>query len=330
MTTNIVCNLKKAHPLIEKREEMKIREFMNDYIVYNAENKRPKIKFNRKLFIKSLLSSLDFRKTHSLFSKKNNDIIFKKKRQKFSDNNLKSEILKGQKKVNSEKKIKRASSYRNIKEEKEKDNLNEIYNIKSNKKFITGNIQLEAEKEKENSTITKNINKLYLSAKNFKKIDQKKYRKFLYSLKDSNNKNQHNILLLSPKRNSESVNNSNLTEKEKSFRSIKSITSIKSIKSAKSIQTNKNMQSFMNENYFKKRENSTNINRNEKQIIENEDNKYTKINKTYFIRKSKRQEYLRFLEKKSLALRANYIMNNIQDSRGGKQELRSLYNPLNV
>ena len=86
----------------------------------------------------------------------------------------------------------------------------------------------------------------------------------------------------------------------------------------------------MNGNYFIKGENSKNINRNEKQLNVGEDNKYLKINKTYFIRKSKRQEYLRFLEKKSLALRANYIMNNIQDSRGGKQELRSLYNPLNV
>jgi len=38
-------------------------------------------------------------------------------------------------------------------------------------------------------------------------------------------------------------------------------------------------------------------------------------------------EYLKFLEKKSLALRANYIVNNIHDARGGKQELRALYNP---
>ena len=43
----------------------------------------------------------------------------------------------------------------------------------------------------------------------------------------------------------------------------------------------------------------------------------------------KRKEYLKFLEKKSLSLRANIIVNNIQDSRGGKQELRSTYNPLN-
>ena len=41
----------------------------------------------------------------------------------------------------------------------------------------------------------------------------------------------------------------------------------------------------------------------------------------------KKLEYLKFLEKKSLSLRANFIVNNIQDNRGGKQELRASYNP---
>ena len=42
----------------------------------------------------------------------------------------------------------------------------------------------------------------------------------------------------------------------------------------------------------------------------------------------KKNEYLKFLEKKSLALRANIIVNNIQDNRGGKQDLRRSYNPM--
>jgi len=42
----------------------------------------------------------------------------------------------------------------------------------------------------------------------------------------------------------------------------------------------------------------------------------------------KQIEYLKFLEKKSLSLRANFIVNNIQENRGGKQELRASYNPL--
>ena len=41
----------------------------------------------------------------------------------------------------------------------------------------------------------------------------------------------------------------------------------------------------------------------------------------------KKLEYLKFLEKKSLSLRANFIVNNIQENRGGKQELRASYNP---
>ena len=39
----------------------------------------------------------------------------------------------------------------------------------------------------------------------------------------------------------------------------------------------------------------------------------------------KQIEYLKFLEKKSLSLRANFIVNNIQENRGGKQELRASY-----
>lgn len=42
----------------------------------------------------------------------------------------------------------------------------------------------------------------------------------------------------------------------------------------------------------------------------------------------KQIEYLKFLEKKCLSLRANFIVNNIQENRGGKHELRSSYNPL--
>lgn len=51
-----------------------------------------------------------------------------------------------------------------------------------------------------------------------------------------------------------------------------------------------------------------------------------KINKTNI--HFQKIEYLKFLEKKSLALRANIIVNNIQEKRGGKQELRASYDPL--
>ena len=65
------------------------------------------------------------------------------------------------------------------------------------------------------------------------------------------------------------------------------------------------------------------------------------INNSYFIHNKslqpnlsasniffKKKEYLKFLEKKSLDLRANIIVNNIQQNRGGKQEIRQMYDPL--
>jgi hypothetical protein len=45
---------------------------------------------------------------------------------------------------------------------------------------------------------------------------------------------------------------------------------------------------------------------------------------------NKKEKYLNFLDDHSLGLRENIIKNNIQDDRGGKQNLRKIYNPLNV
>ena len=317
--SKIICNLKRAHPLIEKRETMQIREFMEEYILKNIENKRPKFKFNKKLFIKSLLSSLKFKKASPSCFNKNNNIFISKN----NPDNIKNEILNAKKIIINDKKLKRASSYHNANEEN--NYLKEIFNIKSNKKFINKNI----EPNTENNFFFKPFNdknRLYLSAKNLRKINNNRYNQIIYSLKDNNN-NYHNILLLSAKRNSEnykSANNSSIKDK-----SYKSMTSIKSISNG---QSNKSSQSSFNVIYKKIKRNYGNenlMNRNDRKLDE-DNNKFLKINKTYFKQKSLKQQYLRFLEKKSLALRANFIMNNIQDSRGGKQELRYLYNPLNV
>ena len=60
ITKNIICNLKRAHPFIDKIEEVKCREYMKEYISRNNNNKKLKLKFNSKLFIKSLLSNLEY------------------------------------------------------------------------------------------------------------------------------------------------------------------------------------------------------------------------------------------------------------------------------
>ena len=313
LSTNIVCNLKRAHPLIEKREAIQIREFIKEYISKNKDNKRPKLKFNKKLFIKSIISRLENNKTSSFFNKKN-VLTVKDEKQENLEDNLKKQIS------NHNIKLIKSLSNKNINEEK--DNLNEIYNIKSNKKFI--------KIEKENNSFLNSFkkNKLHLSVKNFRKINKYKYNNFENSLKEeNNNKYYQNILLI--KRNSEnfenykSINNTNNGDK-----SVKSINSIKTVKSNKSIQYSVKENNFQT---FKKNKSERRfMNRNIKKLDINKNNLYLKINKTYFKKQTTKQDYLRFLEKKSLALRANFIMNNIQNSRGGKQEIRALYNPLNV
>ena len=45
--------------------------------------------------------------------------------------------------------------------------------------------------------------------------------------------------------------------------------------------------------------------------------------------KNQKEKYLNYLDDYSLALRANFIKNNILSDRGGKQNLRIVYNPLN-
>lgn len=339
MATSVICNLKRAHPIIEKREEIQIREVMREYTLKNNKNKRLKLKFNKKLFIKSLLENLDFKKSSSFL--KNNINNNMAKSQTISEKNIINEILKTRTLIDKEKKIKRALSYKIINEEK--DNLNEIFRIKSNKKFmhINNSTPEMAKNNKNNNQIKQkhslknNEKKLLISAKNIREINNNNYNHFLNSLKNeykNNNKNYQNILL-SKKRTSENfsenhknMHNNNITQQ-----------SIKSFKSDKSIKSNGNKQPFLIGNFYqkikvKKYVNPKYVKRNEKfkKLNENNEIKYIKINKNYLSKKSQKEEYIRFLEKKSLSLRANIIMNNIHDSRGRKQELRSLYNPLNV
>ena len=45
--------------------------------------------------------------------------------------------------------------------------------------------------------------------------------------------------------------------------------------------------------------------------------------------KNQKEKYINYLDDYSLALRVNYIKNNLLNDRGGKQKLRTAYNPLN-
>ena len=159
ITKNIICNLKRAHPFIDKIEEIKCREYMKEYISRNNKNKKFKLKFNSKLFIKSLLSSFEYNNIISNNLKKSKPI--KKEENKIElGNNSKNGILNTKKILKNNIRLKKAISYKNL--DDEKDNLNGIYNIKSNKKFINNNIKIEKEN---NNNIEKN--RLILSVKNY-------------------------------------------------------------------------------------------------------------------------------------------------------------------
>jgi hypothetical protein len=318
ITKNIICNLKRAHPFIDKIEEVKCREYMKEYISRNNNNKKLKLKFNSKLFIKSLLSNLEYNNIILNYMKKSKPV--KKEGNKIElGNNTKNGngILNAKKFIKNNIRLKKALSYKNL--DDEKDNLNGIYNIKSNKKFINNNIEIE----KENGNNIEQ-NRLILSTSNYYKINNNSSQPSKF-----NNNIENNILPVSARRDSRNKN--------VKYKTIKSISNSNLGKSCKSIQSNlrgsfinksaKFIKSNSDINFdYKNVHNINNINES------NRVNIFRKINQRKIFKRSSssKQEYLRFLEKKSLALRANFIMNNIQSSRGGKQDIRALYNPLNV
>ena len=320
---NIIYNLRRAHPLIDKRNESKIKAFIKIYIAKYLEKKRINLHFNKRIFIKSFLTRLDnYPNNHFLLHKYNSTTIKGKKRNSFDNN---SELLI----TSSKTKLKRSSSCDSIKNEEQ--NLKEQkYKTILSKKKIDKNIEIE---KQDYSFINafKN-NRLILSIKNYQNINKTNKAKsdFINSLKKNsinpnNNTHHHNIIVL--KRNSEScknMNNSNIHDR--SFKSINSRTR----KSDKSVQSINSAIRGSNFKLVKKDKNEPFMNRNISKIELYKNDRYEKKNKTFFKKQNKKQEYLRFLEKKYLALRANFIMNNIQETRGSKQELRALYNPLSV
>ena len=128
-------------------------------------------------------------------------------------------------------------------------------------------------------------------------------------------------------------NNDNLI---KSFRIISQSRNNHSLKNYKNDRLFNN---FSNRIFINKRPKSNQImkvNQGSQSSIDIDTRKYKSNNSNKKIKQKlsskkyyyfKKLEYLKFLEKKSLSLRANFIVNNIQDNRGGKQELRASYNP---
>ena len=282
----IRCDLRNARSLIAEKQRFQIQN-SNKYISRHLNKKKPKLEFNNKLFIKSLLSSLENKKTN--FFLKQDDI----------NKNLKLNTIHIYKKNNENKeqyiddnfpKLIKSQSYININEER--NNL--IDNIKSNKKF--NDLFFEEAFKSQDIIMSPKINnrKINIINKDFKEplinINQnKKNLSFLIVKKAPTKINYHKKIM---------VNSGTVMKKH--------------------MKENKSVQSSIDIDLRRKRD---------KDIYYRNKSLKSSLSSTNIL--FKRKEYLKFLEKKSLSLRANIIVNNIQDSRGGKQELRSTYNPLN-
>jgi len=283
----ISCNLKNARSLIAKKEKFQIKN-SNRYISRHLNRNKPKLEFNNKLFIKSLLSNLDNKKENFFLKqdafKKNVKLNTIQINKRGNENNTK--FLN-----NNFPRLGKSQSCFNINEEK--TNLIEN-NIKSNKKF--NGIFFDEIHKNQDRIITPKIKYGKINPIN---------NDIIKSFKNLN-KNQKNISFLV-------IKNS-----YPKFNKPKKIMVNSGTIMDKNLKVNKSIQSSIDIDLRKHKIN------NDDYIMNNDLKRNLSATNIFF----KKKEYLKFLEKKSLALRANIIVNNIQDNRGGKQELRRSYNPL--
>ena len=285
-SSGIICNLKNVRSLNAENQNFQIKN-SNKYISrFLNRKKRLKFDFNHKLLIKSLLSTLENKKTNFFVKQDNfkrsiryNVIPIKK----YKENNNRYSYKNFPK-------LTKSRSYIDISGEKINLNENDIKSNKTFKDFYFDNI-------------------LKKEGKNFSsKNDFKKEKQVNEDILDSFRKSSHK--------------NKNLSFQEHKKAQVNINDSRKFLIKSHSV-INKN----------------NNINRNNKSSNDIASRKL--INNSYFIHNKclkpnlsatnimfKKKEYLKFLEKKSLDLRANIIVNNIQENRGGKQEIRQLYDPL--
>ena len=280
--STIKIGLKHVHDIFAGKEyiqEHNFKKYLNGLLSW----RKPKIKFNKSIFIKSLLSNLENKKINFLIDdnsqyRKNmkiNTIQIKKNENK---NNIKNKFPR----------LRKSQSCIELYDEK---NILINNSIKSNNKFNA-------------EFLDENVKTQDLDNSPF--------------FKSQNRKENINLNIL------------------KSFRIINPI------KNNYPLKIQKNSRSFINSSnkyLINKRPNSSRvmkISQGSQSTIDMDLDRYKRnnLNKLKIKQRLKfedlyyRQiEYLKFLEKKSLSLRANFIVNNIQEKRGGKQELRASYNP---
>lgn len=320
-----------------------------------------KIKLPKKVYIKSLLSDPKINasiSTDEKTQKKNNKKIIhksfieakenkKKENPDINENRSKNESRP----ISKEKENESDSDKNGSNKEKDEDQKESSKLKQSLKSYFFNN-----EEEAKNFFITYKNKKGYLnynnSALNLMDIIEEEennntpFNSRYFSNILYNNIARSNLLYGLPNKNYSTISQDK-TEKDKQEENKKVIRSSKKIKtkikdkkilfrikSARPSDVTKNYYIDNNNNIVEKVDKSCQsivcqkINNKMKGLIKSKS--LNKIRSRFNEQRLIKQKYLKFLENKSFILRANYIMNNIQETRGDKQKLRSSYNPLDV
>ena len=277
----IKIGLKHVHDILAGKQyirEHNYKQYLNGLLSW----RKPKIKFNKSIFLKSLLSNLENKKINFLVEdnshyKKNSKINTIQIKKNENINNIKNKFPR----------LRKSQSCIELYDEK-----NNLINdsIKSNNKF-------NGEFHDDNVKTQDLDNSPFYKSQNRKENNQNIWKSFRII-----NPNKNNYPLKIQKNSRSFINSSNkyLINKRPN--------------SSRVMKISQGSQSTIDVDLDRyKRNNPNKLKLKQKLNFEN----------LYY----RQIEYLKFLEKKSLSLRANFIVNNIQEKRGGKQELRASYNP---
>lgn len=331
---NYSYTLKKIHPIIIKKDKYSLCNFTKGKEINNInkiylKNSMDSNNNNLKALINPNLEKInEFRK--SLWLNENENEIKKnnKNYNLYTINNMNYPKLNNN--------FFKSNNINNIKYRKNRStNISkELNRIKNNKIeineekifYINNNEIINFKLYKSNKNIFENNNIPFKSfyCSNNRDINTKIMNRnnFIKNIKASNfkisSKEKHNILY------NKTLNNNNNNLKKLSFKKIRRMQSLK--------------ENIIWNEYTKMEKDKKNQRLKKKQKMKEEILNLIKLFKnSYSFKKyknkenmNKKEKYLNFIEDHSLALRENIIKNNLQENRGGKQNLRKIYNPFNV
>ena len=353
---NSSYKLKKIHPIILKNDTHLLKKYLKEKKI-NSRNKKKSLQNeidNNYIYLKDLISPnfqkiKEFRK--KIFSNSIEKEITKNNKNSniFTINNInvqsmfKKNIFKEEfnlQNTNYNNKIVIPNNNKIKIKKKEKYKINRSTNISIELNKIKNNYNSELDEDK--IVFTENNDIINFNLYKSKQFNLEKKKNLFKEYSSPNNKylnqklfNRKNFITNIKLSNSKISNNENeniLYNKTLNINKCKKI----------SFKKNRRMQSLKENivwNDYTKREKNKKIQQlNNKRKMKEEIFNMIKLFRDSYIYKinknktnmSNKEKYLNYLDDHSLGLRENIIKNNIKESRGGKQNLRKIYNPLNI